>query len=559
MKSSLKISSIEIILLIVTIFIALLFTSPRLTSQLIYKPAGHIYVGMSTYFEDFYYYLDQFYQGKEGKWLTENRFSIEKFPSAPIYLNHIILGKIGGLFGLESFQAYNAFGLFFKMCFMLSGYIVISLFFPHSLVYRLSTFLIFLFSTAFPNISIQNGMVQINPPIDVFRTENRILARFGTSPNGMLVNFLFMILFIVLLKIYKKEKDQSVIQPLNRKQIFVISLCFILMIFGDSIKPLILLVTFTVLLIFHHISVFSFNPMPKLKKILLFLYLLLLILGGYILISVSKDPVYRDANLWDVNQYLQQIKALGLSNFIKGFGLQFPLFIYGLYLIAKKKTKTLLETAAVIMVSISWMGYLLPLFFQIPVPGFRSVFPATYVFMSIMVFHGLEQISSKFHIKNAHFVTLAVYLGINFFTFLNAWAKEIQPLTEPEYHFAYIPDELYQGLVYLRTAEPKDGNVLASPYTSTDLMIPGISGRYTYTGHFLTTYNSKEKDALANKFFNEWTDRPETHEFLRANNIRFIVVTKYSARLNDIKTYYPFLKVIFENSTITIFRYDGKA
>jgi hypothetical protein len=176
--------------------------------------------------------------------------------------------------------------------------------------------------------------------------------------------------------------------------------------------------------------------------------------------------------------------------------------------------------------------------------------------MSVMVMIAIDTIALKFRSVHLFPLLLGAYLCINFLAFFPGWYHTIQPVQEPDYHFTYIPDELYKGLVFLRTAEPRDGNVLASPYTSTDLMIPGIAGRYTYSGHSLTTYDSVKKDDQANRFFNQWADTPSTHEFLTENNIRFIVVTKYSERLSDIKTYYPFLHVIFENPTVTIFRYD---
>jgi hypothetical protein len=59
---------------------------------------------MTTYFEDFYYYLDQFYQGAHGNWLTENKFSIDRFPATFTYFPHILLGKTGGLMGFEAFH-----------------------------------------------------------------------------------------------------------------------------------------------------------------------------------------------------------------------------------------------------------------------------------------------------------------------------------------------------------------------------------------------------------------------------------------------------------------------
>ncbi len=136
----------EIILVTFITVASVILASPRYTSQFIRRPPDHVFVGMSTYFEDFYYYLDQFYQGKEGNWLTENRFSIERFPPTIIYFIHVLLGKIGGIFGWESFRSYNYFGLLFKFLFIISSYLLICQFIVKSLFKRILTFGIFLYS-----------------------------------------------------------------------------------------------------------------------------------------------------------------------------------------------------------------------------------------------------------------------------------------------------------------------------------------------------------------------------------------------------------------------------
>jgi hypothetical protein len=203
----------EIIIVLAIGLFSTILASPKFTFQIWRVPKNSVFIGMTTYFEDFYYYLDQFYQGKQGNWLTENRFSIEHFPATFIYFNHLLLGRIGGWFGWESFQSYNYFGIIFKFLFMLSSYAVIWLIFPKSFRRRISAFLIYLYSTSLPNITLKNGKLIFDTAQDVFRTENRVLARFGTSPNGMLTNLLFVIIFIYLTVTYIKQKSVGVESP----------------------------------------------------------------------------------------------------------------------------------------------------------------------------------------------------------------------------------------------------------------------------------------------------------------------------------------------------------
>jgi hypothetical protein len=545
-----------IIIVILTAIITTVLTSPKFTSQLVRKPADHVFVGLTNYFEDFYYYLDQFDQGKNGNWMTENRFSIERFPSTPVYLSHIILGKIGGVFGWESFQSFNYFGILFKFLFIVSGYWLISILFNKTQREKYMVFLIFLYSTGLPNLSIKFGKINLDRVQDVFRTENRILARFGTSPNGMLTNFLFIIGYILLLNYLtfdSTNQKQTIMSKLHTVPVLLI--VFIALVLTDFTKAVL------ILLIFASIFIFKFrrkviHKMRAFKTMFVVLCLIVVLGGSYVYFAVEGDPLYRSANAWDVSQYLQQIKSIGIARFLEGFGLQLPFFLYGFYTMIKKQEKSITEIALLVTAGVSVLAYIFPIILQIPVPGFRFIFPAIYIFFSIFVYKAMESLAKYFKWRNALYVILALYLSVSFISFFRGWSEDIKQLQEPEFHFAYIPNELYEAFQFLRTAEPKDGNVLASPSTSIDLMIPGLAGRYTYTGHFLTTYDSKQKDKNANNFFMEWTDRPGTHTFLKSNNIRFIVVTRYSAALNDIQKYYPFLKKVFSNPTVSVFRYD---
>lgn len=544
--------NLEIGLFIFFAVLSLFLTSPHLTSQYFYRPKDHVFIGLSGYYEDFYYYLDQFNQGREGRLINENRFTIERFPPTFLYFNHLLFGRLGGMIGLAGYESYSLFGLLFKLLFILFSYPVIWLFFRRNAFHRICTYLIFLYSSSLPSITFQNGIPSIEPATALFRTSNRVLTRFGTSPNGMLVNFLFIVFLFIFLKLMHEGYSSK------RKTLLLIVFLaplFLLLAIGDMIAGIFLLLIGVIILLVNR-KLFAISSAVQLKSLLLVFLVITGVVFVYMIRIVNHDPVYSAANNWDVNQYLQQIKAVGIIGMLRGFGLQWPLGLFGVFLLLRKKHVSVYEAIAATIVLTSFIGYYFPLLLQLPVPGFRFIFPAVYIFLAVFVMTALIRISSLMQRKHTLMILITVYMTINLTSFLRVWVDEFQPLKEPLFHFAYIPKELYQGFVFLRNAEPKDGNVLASPYTSIDLMIPGLTGKHSYTGHFLTTYNVSEKDENANNLFFVWSDTPQTHEFLQKNNIRFMVVTKYSRSVDLFKTYYPFLKVAFENPMVTIFRYD---
>jgi hypothetical protein len=553
----------EIILVFIIAVITTILATPKFTSQILHVPQDRVFVGMTTYFEDFYYYLDQFYQGAHGNWLTENRFSVEHFSPTLVYFNHILLGKIGGWLGLEAFQSYNYFGILFKFLFIIISYPIIWLLFSKSFRLRISTFMVYLYSTALPGFAIHNGKIIIESAQDVFRTGNRIMARFGTSPNGMLTNLLFLIVFLYLLYVFLKSKTMK--SEILQKKLLSFGFLFELLFFGtlytdiiisDAFIGAVLLGTFIILLLISGWKTILTIDRLKFKILLLVFSFIYIITAEKIFFSVNADPVYHQGNVWDITQYLHQAKAIGVWNILQGFGLQLPFFLGGYFLVLRKKLKSTPELLALIITGFGLLGYVIPLVYQIPILGFRFIFSGTYIFSAALAVNAIDAIAKSINRKNLYLSILMLYLAINFFTFFRSWLIYIKVPEVPELNFTYVPKELYAGMVFLRTAEPLDGNVLASPRTSIDLMIPGLAGRHTYSGHFLTTYNSKIKDENANNFFFKWTDRPGTRLFLKSNNIRFIVISKYLGNTEDIKSYYPFLKVVFENPTVSIFRYD---
>lgn len=546
-----KINTIEILIYIFFAFLALFFTTPHLTSEYIHKPDDSVLVGLPAYFEDYYYYLDQFYQGSQGKWLTENHFSIERFPPKLIYFNNLLLGNIGGKFHLEAFQSYQVFGILFKFAFILFTYPLIFCFFPKNAYHRVSAYLLFLISNSFPSIITENGHLSVQPTLPLLRTSSRVLERFGTAPNGMLVNLLFiLLLFSMIHLVHKKSAKKKEILFLE----IIMIPAFILVCLGDLVLA-IYIVLIGSLILFLQKDV----PLSLRRNFKILLAFFSIITGMYLLYTlliINRDPVYQLANNWDISQYLQQIKAIKIQGMLREFWLLFSFGLLGFVVLIKKKSKTIYEYIGLGTIILSFFGYFFPLIFQIPVPGFRSLFPISYVFLSVLVIISLHQISLFFKQKTIFYILLFAVLALNLSSFIPSWWKEFQPVQEPEYHFAYIPNEIYQGFLFLRNAEPLDGNVVASAFTEMDLMIPGLTGRYTYSGHMLTTYDVKKKDGAVANLFYLWADTPETHEFFKKNNIRFIFITKYSDSVNLFKYYYPFLEVVFENPSLTIFRFN---
>lgn len=554
----------EIALVVLTSIAVTGMTSANLIAQYIRRPPDRVFVGMSHYFEDFYYYLDQFYQGAHGGWLTVNNFTTEKLAPTLIYYPHILMGKLGALFGLEPFASYNISVLVFKFIFIILGYLVLLRVFPKNPSYRFAAFLIFLFSTAFTFSTFGDQGEILTLPRRIWGTKNLITTRFGNIPYRHFINILFLSILLLigpvisnLINYFHDEKKNEQRKDFIIKKILIplipVVILLLLLTIADSVMGFVLVAASAIVMILN-------RPEKNVREYYIFslsflaVILIPFILAGiYLLRTIDLDPVYRQAVAWDIDEFFKQIVDVKLADYPLSFGTLGFSLVLGLPLFLRKK-KNIYEQFAGVTLAICILGYLFPLVTQIRFPGSRFIFSATYLFAGVVGFYGLLTID-RLAKKRILPILIIIYLLINFNTFKISFMQSIAPVKEPDYHFTYLTAGFYKGLLFLRNLPPKDAIVLANSYTSVDLMIPGLTGKKTYSGHFLITLNSEEKDRNSQDFFYERGDSRKSYEFLKNNNIKYVFYTSYSGDLSGFKRDYQFLKPVFENEDTSIFSY----
>lgn len=552
---------------LVVIFIcvaASLFSSAKYVSQLLSRPPGHVFVGMIQYHEDFYYYLDQFYQGAHGGWLTYNNFTTENLPPTLIYFNHILLGKLFGLIGFTSFAAYNLSLLLLEPVFFLLCYLVLYLTFPGSRRLRIAAFLIFIFSTSLPEVVTASSRVlpEVKPML-MFRAKNTFFSRFGNIPGQYIERILFLILFLIISKTAAGLKNiRSSMEILSVKTMLIshrIPLFFMMVITGWlSLSNPVNALMFILVLMIVLVSVFRISKEGIKGSLIFFLPVCFtfILVSAYVSFTVNRDLVYKLANEWDLKEYREEFLYYNFPLFVKAIGLILPFFTIGLFRMVRVRLR-MAEKLAVFISLFSLAGFYFTRFLPVPVPGFRFITAYSYLFMAVIAVNGMEFLEEISKRKILPYL-LAGYLVVNSYTIAHSFMSEIKIPSEPTYHFTYIPNDIYYGLKYLSENTPRDAVVLASPNTSIDLMIPGITGRKTFTGHNLVTLRAGEKDEQARGFFYEWTDVDRARKFLTDNHIDYVIFTKYSGNFqyDELRKMYPFLREFYKNTAMVVYFYD---
>ncbi len=556
-------NSERVLVVCISVF-ATFITSIQLFAQLLRKPNDSVFVGLPLYWEDYYFYLDQFFQGAHGQWLVTNKFSVEHQTPSLLYFFNLLLGKIGGFFGLEPYTSFHVSTIVLKFLFIILSYYVISLIIKKRFS-RFAIFLIFLFSTTFPLFNTSTEGSLTIQTARVFRSENTIFARFGNLPDGMIRNILFLLSFILFYKLslyihdlfQNTEKISFTKIPKNYflRLLAPLTIVLFFLTLDDATKSVIMLSSTTLLTALCLPKQNRFQYFITWLYCLAILFIPSLFLLLYLNSFINSNPVYVNALQWDISEHIKQLNILE-NNPLYTFasvGTLGIFFFIGLIPFIKR-INSLIDKYILTIIFVSIIGFFSPIYLIAPIPGFRFIFSSTYIFFAIIAYTGITTINKLFGGKIIYII-LSLYFIPSIITYSNSLRRAVQPLKEPLYHFAYIPNNLYKGFMYLRNAQPENAVAIATPDSSLDMILPGLTGKKTYSGHLLMTPNNKEKDKIVMDFFYNWTDPSVAKNFLLSNSIRYVMWTKYDGDVRQIEKDYPFLQTVFKNDMVSIFTY----
>lgn len=181
----------------------------------------------------------------------------------------------------------------------------------------------------------------------------------------------------------------------------------------------------------------------------------------------------------------------------------------------------------------------------IGISNVRIIFPALYPFMAAIAVNGIILISKKL----AKIVPAPVTINIImlFFVLLSLptlfWEiqQKIQSQDDTTNQTLYLSLPIYDMFSSLRIIGQSNDVVLANPNTHMDTLLPALSGHTTYSGHMLLTIRSEEKKLFAQQFFS--LNKPNALDWLKENNIRYILFTPRDGDINLFIKTYPFLKI----------------
>lgn len=491
----------------------------------IQTPPGTVFLGTIHYWEDYFLYLNHFFQGAHGNWLVANRYTSEITTPSIIYWSNLMLGKIGGLLSLSPILSYNLSVIFLSFGSLVTSYLLLKKIFPTD---RLRAFTGF-FLSATATSMINHIWVDGKPmwyPFQLWRTPHYAFDRLGGAPHQILQTLLFLSMTILY---FHKESTKP-------KVVALLSLLTIALATLNPIQTV----------IFIGAAWASTLAVPDLRKshvAPLFLVSIIAFASFLYTNSVLSTLPHLQSKLWEgAQQTTTTLPFLLLS-----IGPVSLLFFIGLLPSLRQKNPLLLFS--IILVLGTYALFLSGIPKLLGLSNVRVIFPALYPFIGAVAVNGIFSLKSKRWV----ILCLVLFLLLSLPTMRVELQEKLAPLKNPNDILIFLPENISRGFDKL-TSLSVDAVALGNPGSHIDVLIPPLSGHTTYSGHPLATINNDKKREGALQFFR--LQKSDAGLWLKSNTIRFVLFTSYDGNKELFMKTYPFLLPLYTNPDMTIFRVE---
>lgn len=483
------------------------------------SPPDTVYAMVHNYVMDYYIYLSFITEGQNGFPLAYELHTGEPHQGSLSHILYLSAGWLTGPLKIPPYVVYQLLRLIGALSFAFAVYWFISLF-ASSRLDRLILFFLAYASGPIPQ-SLTTTFIAHLTQIDALR-RSAFIPHF-TVQNAM---FLFALGFLI-----------------KNKIVFAGILIFVLNLFSPFHSGLLLLVYFSYLLlkIAHSLLLKKTKQIKSYLKNITILLAFFLPTFIYIQYAYSHGPL-ANIRLWE--SFQQEDIFAYIPNFLRHVGFTMILSILGIFIALKKGHA---KNYFIILLTVLTYFFLFNLNVdrKIGISNFRFLNLPTYVFLGIFSFYVI-----KLFYRIKYLILIPII-----FTSLLSYSiifKQISAETLNSPYNVFIPDDLYDGIIFLKNNTNKYEDVVLSRYLTGNI-IPGLSGNRVYLGHQVSTINFSQKSVLVEKFYNNQMNAEQAQKFLKDNGITLVF-----DGLEESPTFnppaYPFLKEIYKNNSSAIYK-----
>lgn len=538
----------EWFILSTTGFAMMLLNFAHIIDAWLHRPAGTMFIGITHWYEDYFFYLTHVTQGAIGRWTVTNLYLTEPFSNTFTWWLNLLLGKITSPLQLPVWTIYDGALVvsLFLYCFVL--YTTLRRIFPGSRSLRITAYILALTSTGLFQISKTPDGLQILP-YEFFFTYTLSLNRLGGIFNGTWQNILSLIFILlysdlitaILTTAYRWGKKFTV-------RLFVCICTTLLLYIANPIAAAIVLgcagITTVVLCIIQ----------KKLRKFPFAVVILMYITAPLLPLVIRqmeevKQPFFQQYILFEqtvINPtFLVFVLSMGILSFL------LPLGIWP-YL----KNRTPLRIYGFIYAFVPLILYFSPLPGIFHIQYVRFMHPSAYIFFGAIGAYTLVY-GARFCSRLFPRILKPAVLPIVVCLYVGSMAPVLYMEVRDRIGFIrmvsfvnYIQPDTYRGLMALRT-KPNGITFTPSPLS---LFVPVVSGKPSYVVHRIITPDHERKAGEANAFFLLQWPKTQALRFLQTNAIRYVIVQSTPQVQQTFEEFYsPGLIPIWSSPTLGIF------
>lgn len=495
-------------------------------------PPGYVYLATGHYYLDYFEYLQALSQGLHGHWIWENYYDTDiKMKSFLGMWQHLIFGQIGRLLGLSPAISY------WISMFVLS--IVLSLlifFFIKKLLenkpfyWQLSAYILTIFAAPFFRIVKKEGW--FFPFAYRFWNDRAVLV---DRLDGMLYHVTDQIITLVIILLIAGVLDK--IASLSKKSLILKTTSIIgLLSFILSFSP-----SYFVLLagaLSLTLVVFIILKKPGIQiKYLFFLLSVIFPIGliyKYSLANKLYGGISQIETVWQVHPPLYFV-LLTLG----------PIVVFSLFGIKKYFLKaTNLKLVFFNFVFVSYVIFCSPLGLYLGTTNTRFLTPLNYILLGALTVLAFKKTRSLFL---ASLVILILFIPSNIESVVAKTTNRnlITPIS-------YLPKGIIDGWKFLHK-QPDKKVVLTTPALFLGMIAPIYTDKPVYLSR-PGQYKYEEKVNITSRFYWKTITDLQAEKFLEDNQIGYITLTSMEDYPLEKVKQYKFLKKIYQNKDIIIFK-----
>jgi hypothetical protein len=535
---------IEPVIVSVIILIASVTNMWHVFYYALHRTPNTIFIGISHYYQDYFYYLSQVTQGARGAWMVKNLYTTENIPASPLWLTNILIGKCAALFHLYPWTAFDVSLFAVSMISLFLLYKTARLMFPNDPVLRVSAFFISVITTCYYLVQKKpDGTTFINP-YQYFYNYTESLNRLGGVVHLILQNVLSLSGLLIFNSCLLIMKDPSKTTKHLTKAAVLFSLCMTGLLFINPIYVAVDALVFTMAGLIVLLPSISKNTMKK----LLFLSLVTgipMCIPAIATIQTFSVPFYQYFRWWETT-----INPTNYIIFLYSMGPIAILSVLGL--VGYVKRGGILRLLGFLYTLTPILLYFSPIPDILAIPKFRLMQPPAYIFLgaaAVECFLYPDLIIGYFtKIKRTviFFIILALYSAFQLPMIQKEMQARLQNVTLDSW-VNHLDINLYNGLKTI--ADDKTQSVVLA-FNNLEHLVPVLTGHPVYVGHSSLTYSYSTKIKETADFYSMHMTESEAKQFIESNKIKYILWRKKDG-LSPLS--YSFLTLRFENSALIVY------